>query len=224
LEKHECIRKRKKGLETTRQVLDIAADLFARNGYDGVSVRQIAENAGIKESSIYNHFKSKTDILERLFDELIRLIPQTRPSDDEIDRMLVFMEPEEIFKNIVFTVGNSANITLLNTFIVINNERFRNVRAAEMYFECLINEPVDYYERLITKMIDKKMIKPVDARTLAQQYNYISNALTCEYVMAKYGYADEYSVVKKMINALKFFCGLMIKDKSVNNEKEEEKI
>ncbi|HAS90892.1 MAG TPA: hypothetical protein DCS12_01085 [Clostridiales bacterium] len=212
MEKNESTQKRKKGLETTRQILNISADLFARNGYDSVSVRKIAENAGIKESSLYNHFKSKADILERLFDELIYLIPQTRPSDEEIDRMLMFMEPEEIFKNIVFTVGKSSNLTLLNTMTIINNERFNNARAAEIYFKYLINEPTDYYERLITKMIEIKMIKPIDARSVAQQYNYVSNALTNEYLMAKYGYADEYSVVKSMINTLKFYCGLMIKD------------
>ncbi len=222
MEKQESIQKRKKGLETTRQILNVSADLFARNGFDGVSVRQIAEKAGIRESSLYNHFRSKADILERLFDELRHLIPQTRPSDEEIDRMLILMEPEEIFKNIVFTVGKSANITLLNTVTVINNERFRNARAADMYFKYLINEPTDYYEGLITKMMEKRMIKPIAARTFAQQYNYVSSALTAEYVMAKYGYGDEYSVVKKMINTLKFFCGMMLKNDGGGNEEEKE--
>ena len=43
MEKQESIQKRKKGLETTRQILNVSADLFARNGFDGVSVRQIAK-------------------------------------------------------------------------------------------------------------------------------------------------------------------------------------
>jgi len=55
-DKNKYVQKRKKGLKTIRNILDISADLFARNGYDGVSMRQIAENAGIKESSLYNHF------------------------------------------------------------------------------------------------------------------------------------------------------------------------
>ncbi|HHU06103.1 MAG TPA: TetR/AcrR family transcriptional regulator [Clostridiales bacterium] len=111
--KNEGVQKRKKGLETTEQILNAAADLFARNGYDGVSVRQIAKNAGIKESSLYNHFKSKADILETLFDEFIKQVPKSRPSDDEIDRLLLLMEPEEVFKSIVFHVGKSASGTLL---------------------------------------------------------------------------------------------------------------
>lgn len=220
--KNEGVRKRKKGLETTRQILDTTAELFARNGYDGVSVREIAEKAGIKESSLYNHFKSKSDILETLFDEFIRYVPETRPSDEEIDKLLMIMEPEEVFKNILFHVGKSVCGTLSNTAMIINYEKFRNPRAAEMYYRYVVKEPADYYERLINKMIERKMVKPVDARIMAEQYNYVSIALTKEYIMAQYGLADVHSVVGYMAKTLKFFCGLMKNDVGECDEKKEE--
>lgn len=218
--KNQNIQKRKKGLETRRQILDIAADLFARNGYDGISVRQIAEKAGIKESSLYNHFKNKADILETLFDEFVRLVPQTRSSDEEVDKMLMLMEPEEVFKSIVFHVGKSVCGTLSNTAMIINREKFRNPQAAEMYYRYMVNEPADYYERIINKMIERKMVKSVDARIIAEQYNYVSLALTNEYIMAQYGLADVNSVVGYMIKTLKFFCGLMANDDGGQDEKE----
>ena len=40
-------------------VLDIAARLFREQGYGSVSLRKIAEAAGIKAGSIYYHFGSK---------------------------------------------------------------------------------------------------------------------------------------------------------------------
>lgn len=216
------VQKRKKGLETTRQILDIAADLFARNGYDGVSLREIAEKAGIKESSLYNHFKSKAEILETLFDEFIKYVPETRPSEGEIDRMLMIMEPEEVFKNILFHVGRSVCGTLSNTAMIINYEKFRNPRAAQMYYKYVVDEPANYYERLISKMIEREMVKPIDARTIAEQYNYVSIALTKEYIMSQYGLADMHSVVGYMIKTLKFFCGLMANDSGEHDEKEKE--
>ncbi|MGI6771953.1 MAG: TetR/AcrR family transcriptional regulator [Acutalibacteraceae bacterium] len=216
------VNKRKKGLETRQNILDIAAALFARNGYDGVSIRQIAEKAGIKESSLYNHFKSKADILYTLFDEFITLAPETRPSDEEIDGMLMLMKPEEVFKNIVFHVGQSAGGTLLYISMIINSEKFRNPRAAEVYYRYMVKEPTDYYERLINKMIERKMIRPVNARAFAEQYNYVSIALTQEYVMAQYGLADVHSVVGNMLRTLKFFCGLMTNDGGECNEKKKE--
>ena len=38
--------------------------MFARQGYDGTSLRQIAESAGIKEPGLYNHFSGKPALYE----------------------------------------------------------------------------------------------------------------------------------------------------------------
>ncbi len=46
--------------------------MFSVKGYDAVSIRQIASAVGIKESSIYNHFKSKQDILNKIIDETLK--------------------------------------------------------------------------------------------------------------------------------------------------------
>ncbi|HET9158976.1 MAG TPA: TetR/AcrR family transcriptional regulator [Caulobacteraceae bacterium] len=45
-----------------REILVIAAGLFAKRGFDGVSVREIADAAGIMGGSLYHHFASKKEI------------------------------------------------------------------------------------------------------------------------------------------------------------------
>ncbi len=207
------VQKRKRGIKTKNRILEISAGLFACKGYDSVSVYEIADAVGIKESSLYNHFKSKADVLDALFDIFRENTPKTRPSDSDLDKMLMIMQPEEIFKNIVFHVGNRVSDTLTNIAMIINYEKFRNQKAAEMYYKYVVNEPADYYERLISKMAARGIIKPVDVRLFAEQYNYVSIALTKEYFMAKNGFADMESVVRYMVKTLNFFCGLMKKQK-----------
>jgi len=206
---NQNVQKRKKGIETSNRILEISADLFAHKGYDSVSLREIADAAGIKESSLYNHFNSKANILESLFERFIQMTPELRPSDSELDKMLMIMQPEEVFKNILFHFGRQVSSVLENTAMIINHEKFKNVRAAEMYYKYVVSEPTDYYERLINKMADRAMIKPVDARLIAEQYNYASIALTKEYFMAKNGLADMETVIKSMIRTLNFFCSVM---------------
>jgi len=220
MEEH-FLKKRKRGVTTTRAILDVAADLFARHGYDGVSVREIAQGAGIRESSVYNHFSSKADILETLYDEFIRLVPETRPCDAELDRILEILQPEEILKNILFFVGKSVSGTLSSTALIISNEKYKSPRAADMYYRYVVREPAGYYERLFLKMIAHGMIAPIDARMFAEQYNYVSITLTKEYIMAQYGLADAHDAVRSMIRTITFFCGLMKQQAGAQHETEE---
>ena len=44
------------------RILDSAADLFARSGYNGVSTRDIAAAAGVNEVTIYRHYPRKRDL------------------------------------------------------------------------------------------------------------------------------------------------------------------
>ncbi|MHA2223072.1 MAG: TetR/AcrR family transcriptional regulator, partial [Candidatus Thorarchaeota archaeon] len=50
-----------------KQILEAAYNLFVEHGYRGSSMRDIAENAGIKAASVYNHFTSKDEIFSEVF-------------------------------------------------------------------------------------------------------------------------------------------------------------
>jgi AcrR family transcriptional regulator len=49
--------------ERRNQILDAAALLFARKGYKGATIREIAREARVAEGTIYNYFDSKHDLL-----------------------------------------------------------------------------------------------------------------------------------------------------------------
>lgn len=54
---------------TTRsRILDAALELFASQGFAGASMRQIAAAAGMRASSLYNHFDGKAAILAALIE------------------------------------------------------------------------------------------------------------------------------------------------------------
>ena len=60
-------------MNTKKKIFDVALDLFSKKGYDSVSLREIAEEVGIKKSSIYRHYSSKEAILMDIFDYLTNL-------------------------------------------------------------------------------------------------------------------------------------------------------
>lgn len=57
------IKKPRRGPDRRRRIIAVAADLFAHNGFEGTSIRDIAAASGVLSGSLYYHFPSKEDLL-----------------------------------------------------------------------------------------------------------------------------------------------------------------
>jgi len=55
--------------ESRARILDAALTLFARRGYDATPVRTIATEAGVSHGLLYNHFRSKEEMLRAIFEQ-----------------------------------------------------------------------------------------------------------------------------------------------------------
>jgi AcrR family transcriptional regulator len=76
------------------RIMDEAAALFLRNGYEGTSLRQVADVAGMKAGSIYYHFASKDELLTAILERGIVVMDQAfdaasaesaaRPADERV--------------------------------------------------------------------------------------------------------------------------------------------
>lgn len=69
----ETLRERKKRL-TRETIAKTAADLFARRGYDGVTIGEVARAADVSEQTVYNYFPSKEHLVFDEADEFRRNI------------------------------------------------------------------------------------------------------------------------------------------------------
>jgi len=54
---------------TRAELISTAATVFARRGYKGASVEEIAEEAGYSHGAVYSNFDSKADLFLALFEE-----------------------------------------------------------------------------------------------------------------------------------------------------------
>ena len=53
-------------VDTKTRIIEEALTLFSIKGYKGTSVKNIADAVGIKDASLYKHFKSKQAILDKI--------------------------------------------------------------------------------------------------------------------------------------------------------------
>lgn len=61
---------RMRAKDRRRQLLEVAAELFASRGYRGTTTAELARAAGITEPILYRHFNNKLDLFVTLIDEV----------------------------------------------------------------------------------------------------------------------------------------------------------
>jgi TetR/AcrR family transcriptional regulator, cholesterol catabolism regulator len=61
----------RKGASTRARIIEVAARLFAKRGFEGTSLQDVADTVGISKTAIYHHFRSKDEILIALHHGLI---------------------------------------------------------------------------------------------------------------------------------------------------------
>ena len=61
--------RRPSGADTRKRAQEVALRLFTQQGYDGTTLRDIADELGINKASLYYHFDGKEAILQSLFEQ-----------------------------------------------------------------------------------------------------------------------------------------------------------
>lgn len=164
--------------DTKEKILMTALQLFARDGYEAVSVRNIAEELGMTKGALYRHFKNKRDIFDSIVDRMIQIDAQRakayRMPAEQYDVMSGPYENtswEDIQK---FTI-EQLKFWTEDDFAVrfrrmLTLEQYRNAEMAELYSQCIIAGPVDYMEDLFRELIQKGVLKEENPRQLAVEY------------------------------------------------------
>ena len=58
------------------KILEVAEALFARRGFSGVGVREVAEAAGLSKSSLFHHFRNKVQLYEAVLGRVLARIEE----------------------------------------------------------------------------------------------------------------------------------------------------
>jgi len=87
-----------KSLEKSQEIDSVIARLFAFKGYHSTSMREIAAELGMNQSSLYHYFKSKEEILFRLMNDAIdnvlailkKICAADLPPEEKLKKVLGF--------------------------------------------------------------------------------------------------------------------------------------
>lgn len=192
---------------TKEKILNVAIDLFSRKGFSAVSIREITREVGIKESSLYNHFRNKDEILETIFSLLKSELGKVLPPFELLDHILSSMTPATFLRQgILLYKEHVADSPITSKILrILSIEQYRDPRAREIMLNDYTRNALDFLEVVFDKMIEKKQIKSLNPRVLAAEYQYPIFAMLSEYQILKFDDKDTRDIEQRMEDHIQFF-------------------
>ena len=142
------------------EILIVALHLFARDGYEAVSVSQIAGELDMTKGALYRHYKSKRDI----FDCIVQRMEQQdneQARQNEVPEESIEKMPEEYQKvSVEDFVGYSKSMfeywtedDFASSFRkMLTIEQFRSEEMQNLYQQYLVSGPAEYVKELFKNM------------------------------------------------------------------------
>ena len=142
------------------EILIVALHLFARDGYEAVSVSQIAGELDMTKGALYRHYKSKRDI----FDCIVRRMEQQdgeQARENEVPEESIEKTPEE-YQNISLYDFVEYSKSMYEYWTeddfassfrkMLTIEQFRSEGMQKLYQQYLVSGPAGYVKDLFKNM------------------------------------------------------------------------
>lgn len=164
--------------DTKERILLTALRLFARDGYEAVSVSAIAGELGITKGALYRHYKSKRDIFDSIVVRMVEIdrerslqyeVPKERYEANAASYEYVSLESIRNFTLAQFRFWTEDEFAA-NFRRMLILEQYRNPEMAELYSACLTAGPVSYMEDIFREMMKRDVLQKSDSRLLALEF------------------------------------------------------
>ena len=142
------------------EILIFALHLFARDGYEAVSVSQIAGELDMTKGALYRHYKSKRDI----FDCIVHRMEQQdgeRARENEVPEESIEKTPEE-YQNVSLDDFVEYSKSMFEYWTeddfassfrkMLTIEQFRSEEMQNLYQQYLVSGPAEYVKDLFKNM------------------------------------------------------------------------
>ena len=178
-------------MNTKEKIFYVSLDLFSQRGYDSVSLREIAEEVGIKKSSIYSHYPSKEAILMDIFDYFtwqFEFNPVINNEEIQLDEKNPLLENPELFYHkgseaIKHMIFEETNFKIMKLILI----QMHHNETIKLFFQNeILVKPLIFWNGFFTMLKEKGIIRAdSNPKLLAKQYYSFPIYLLLE-ICAKY--------------------------------------
>ena len=165
-------------MTTKEKILNKALTLFSSKGFEAVSVKEIAAEVGIKDSSLYKHFKSKQEIFDTILEECCHHsstyfekygIPENL-DEDALNK----------FKNLSNNEFIEIALGLFERFLfedyiikfrkILTIEQYNSSKMSELFQMIFMDSIMNYLKQIFQMFIDDGIFIEEDVNFLADEF------------------------------------------------------
>ena len=176
-------------MTTKDKIMDVALHMFSERGYEAVSIRDICGEVGIKESTLYYHFKNKKDILDSLVAKFREHIDGLLSHLDEIPQD----DPKKNTKKSDVSNSRIIDTYMMDSYLfdpfcnlmirLMMIEQFHNEEIRMLYEKTLFTDPYEIYLNVFRKLSSHGAFPPEQAENIVRRYHAYMTMLTFKYLL-----------------------------------------
>ena len=175
-----------------RTILDAAREAFVQHGYEGVSMRQLAESVGCSHSNLYVHFKDKETLFDRLveesFDQFAEGLASVPESARRGDPVAFLRKAGRAY--VEFGVANAS----VYEFVFILRRPGQHLRKPHVTYERM--------RSLVQRCVDEKRFRRMDVDAASQALWAAAHGITSLLILRPgFPWASRDKLVGQVIDA-----------------------
>lgn len=152
---------------TKQEILDVALELFSRQGYEATSISSIADAVGIRKASLYSHFSSKQAIL----DEIVKIVLEKYDSHSFVLKKGMDNIPKNcdeavaMIKGQIHYIANDPLISKARKMLTI--EQFRNAELSKLLTKQNYTDIMNFFTAMVQSLIEAGVLVKGDREAMA---------------------------------------------------------
>lgn len=201
-------------MERKEMIQEAALDLFSQKGFDSSSVRDIAAKVGIKDSSLYFHFKNKQAILDSLMSKFIHISEQMMSLVSNGIENITVIDDENFYAVTEQYIRSYFMDRFIGRFImVMNHERSHNEQLRKHYISWCIEKPIEFQMTVMKRLQDIGYLKSFDARHISLEYYAPIFLFFNQYMNHDYTDSDKEAFLNAVMTETKNFIKIYKEEK-----------
>lgn len=164
--------------DTKERILMTALHLFARDGYEAVSVSTIAGELGMTKGALYKHYQNKRDIFDSIVQRMIEVdaeraeqyeVPQESFESEPSAYRRTTLEQLQAFSLAQFAFWTEDEFAAdFRKMLIL--EQYRSEEMGRLYSDCLLDGPIAYVADIFREMMAVGVLHENDPQQLAMEF------------------------------------------------------